>query len=66
MTIVLIVPANYIGDVQDFEKSEEPIENGYYVNPNVQYQEDDILAVLGHSRAEGREDGLKISGSRTL
>ena len=50
---------NYIDDVQDFEKFEEPVEdqNGYYVDPNVQYQEEDeIEAVLGHSRDEGRED----------
>ena len=50
---------NYVDDVQDFEKFEEPVEdqNGYYVDPNVQYQEEDeIEAVLGHSRDEGRED----------
>jgi chromodomain-helicase-DNA-binding protein 1 len=50
---------NYVDDVQDFEKFEEADEdsNGYYVDPNVQYQEEDeIEAVLGHSREEGRED----------
>ncbi|CAA7261700.1 unnamed protein product [Cyclocybe aegerita] len=50
---------NYIDDVQDFEKFEEQTEDsaGYYVDPNVQYQEEDeIEAVLGHSREEGRED----------
>jgi len=50
---------NYVDDVQDFEKFEENVEdqNGYYVDPNVQYhQEDEIEAVLGHSRDEGRED----------
>ena len=49
---------NYVDDVQGFEKSEEHVEdqNGYYVDPNVQYQEDKIEAVLGHGRDEGRED----------
>ncbi|KAF8973120.1 transcription regulator [Flammula alnicola] len=50
---------NYVDDVQDFEKFEEVDEdsNGYYVDPNIQYQEEDeIEAVLGHSREEGRED----------
>ncbi|KAF9568036.1 chromodomain-helicase DNA-binding protein [Agrocybe pediades] len=50
---------NYIDDVQDFEKFEEQEEedvNGYYVDPNVTYQEEDeIESVLGHSRDEGRE-----------
>jgi hypothetical protein len=50
---------NYVDDVQDFEKFEEQDEdsNGYYVDPNIQYQEEDeIETVLGHSREEGRED----------
>lgn len=50
---------NYVDDVHDFEKFEEqePDDNGYYVDPNQQYQEEDeIEAVLGHSREEGRED----------
>ncbi|KAF9529183.1 chromodomain-helicase DNA-binding protein [Crepidotus variabilis] len=49
---------NYVDDVQDFEKYEEVEDtNGYYVDPNIQYQEEDeIEAVLGHSRDEGRED----------
>ena len=50
---------NYVDDVQDFEKFEEPVEdqNGYYVDPNIQYQEEDeIESVLGHGRDEGRED----------
>lgn len=49
---------NYADDVQDFEKFEEQVEdqNGYYVDPNVQYQEDEIETVLGHGRDEGRED----------
>lgn len=50
---------NYVDDVQDFEKFEEqePDDNGYYVDPNQHYQEEDeIEAVLGHSREEGRED----------
>jgi len=53
---------NYIDDVQDFEKyeDEEAGENGYYVDPNVQYQEEDeIEAVLGHSREEGHEAELE-------
>jgi len=52
---------NYVDDVQDFEKFEENVQNGYYVDPNVQYhQEDEIEAVLGHSRE------MTTSGSRTL
>ncbi|PPR05826.1 hypothetical protein CVT26_010106 [Gymnopilus dilepis] len=50
---------NYVDDVQDFEKFDEPEDEqtAYYVDPNVQYQEEDeIEAVLGHSREEGRED----------
>jgi len=50
---------NYVDDVQDFEKFEEQDEdsNSYYVDPNIQYQEEDeIETVLGHSREEGRED----------
>ncbi|TFK44392.1 SNF2 family N-terminal domain-containing protein [Crucibulum laeve] len=49
---------NYVDDVQDFEKfdDEEEGENGYYVDPNIQYaEEDEIEAVLGHSRDEGHE-----------
>ncbi|KAF9469913.1 SNF2 family N-terminal domain-containing protein [Collybia nuda] len=49
---------NYIDDVQDFEKYEDDAgtENGYYIDPNTQYQEEDeIEAVLGHSRDEGHE-----------
>lgn len=50
---------NYVDDVQDFEKfdEEETGEAGYYVDPNVQYQEEDeIEAVLSHSRDEGHEN----------
>lgn len=50
---------NYIDDVQDFEKYEEhgDSENGYIADPNAQYQEEDeIEAVLGHSRDEGHEN----------
>ncbi|KAG5654408.1 hypothetical protein H0H81_003232 [Sphagnurus paluster] len=50
---------NYIDDVQDFEKyeDEEEGENGYYVDPNVEYQEEhEIEAVLGHGRDEGFEN----------
>jgi chromodomain-helicase-DNA-binding protein 1 len=50
---------NYVDDVQDFEKYEEheDTENGYIVDPNAQYQEEDeIEAVLGHSRDEGHEN----------
>ncbi|KAF8740791.1 hypothetical protein AX14_007167 [Amanita brunnescens Koide BX004] len=49
---------NYFDDVQDFEKFEDDEEpsNGYYADPNTQYQEEDeIEAVLGHTRDEGRE-----------
>jgi chromodomain-helicase-DNA-binding protein 1 len=52
---------NYIDDVQDFEKYEEheDTENGYFADPNVQFQEEDeIEAVLGHSRDEGHENDL--------
>ncbi|KAJ6500142.1 SNF2 family N-terminal domain-containing protein [Mycena vitilis] len=46
---------NYIDDVQDFEKFEDP-EPGYYVGPIIQQDPDDeIEAVLAHSRDEGRE-----------
>lgn len=51
---------NYVDDVQDFEKFEDDDEGGenpYFVDPNQQYQEEDeIEAVLNHSRDEGRED----------
>lgn len=50
---------NYFDDVQDFEKFEDDEEpqNGYYADPNTQYQEEDeIEAVLGHTRDEGREN----------
>ncbi|KAG9220710.1 hypothetical protein CCMSSC00406_0003809 [Pleurotus cornucopiae] len=48
---------NYVDDVQDFEKFEdEDGEATYYVDPNVQFkEEDEIEAVLSHSRDEGRE-----------
>jgi len=50
---------NYVDDVQDFEKFEtgNDTENGYYADPNVQYEEEhEIEAVLGHSRDEGHEN----------
>ncbi|KAF5316952.1 hypothetical protein D9611_003871 [Ephemerocybe angulata] len=50
---------NYVDDVQDFEKFEddEAIPGGYAVDPNaVVFEEDEIEAVLGHCRDEGRED----------
>jgi chromodomain-helicase-DNA-binding protein 1 len=53
---------NYIDDVQDFEKYEEheDVEDGYAADPNAQYQEEDeIEAVLGHSRDEGHENDLE-------
>ncbi|KAF8628912.1 hypothetical protein AX15_003691 [Amanita polypyramis BW_CC] len=53
---------NYYDDVQDFEKFEEEEEpqNNYYADPNAQYQEEDeIEAVLGHTRDEGRENDLE-------
>jgi len=53
---------NYVDDVQDFEKFEddEGGENTYFVDPNQQYQEEDeIEAVLNHSRDEGREDDVE-------
>ncbi|KAJ3759144.1 P-loop containing nucleoside triphosphate hydrolase protein [Lentinula raphanica] len=49
---------NYFDDVQDFEKfdDEEEGDTGYYAGPVQQYQEEDeIEAVLSHSRDEGRE-----------
>ncbi|KAJ7703020.1 SNF2 family N-terminal domain-containing protein [Mycena rosella] len=48
---------NYVDDVQDFEKfEEEEPDAGLYAGPAIQYQEEDeIEAVLGHSRDEGRE-----------
>ncbi|PPQ99451.1 hypothetical protein CVT24_005258 [Panaeolus cyanescens] len=50
---------NYVDDIQDFEKFEEPEDDqgGYYVDPNAALQEEDeIEAVLGHGRDEGREN----------
>jgi chromodomain-helicase-DNA-binding protein 1 len=49
---------NYVDDVQDFEKfdEDEVVAANYYVDPNAQtYEEDEIEAVLGHCRDEGRE-----------
>ena len=47
---------NYADDVEDFEQFDEPYP-GYYIDPNAQEKEnDEIEAVLGHSRDEGRED----------
>jgi chromodomain-helicase-DNA-binding protein 1 len=47
---------NYFDDVQDFEKFEDD-EEPQYADPNTQYQEEDeIEAVLGHTRDEGREN----------
>ncbi|KAJ3806309.1 hypothetical protein F5876DRAFT_50294, partial [Lentinula aff. lateritia] len=49
---------NYFDDVQDFEKfdEEEEPDTGYYAGPVQQYQEEDeIEAVLSHSRDEGCE-----------
>ena len=53
---------NYYDDVQDFEKfeDEEEPQNGYYADLSVQYQEEDeIEAVLGHTRDEGRENDME-------
>ncbi|KAF5370613.1 hypothetical protein D9758_001914 [Tetrapyrgos nigripes] len=49
---------NYFDDVQDFEKFDEEVPDGtYYVTPTAQYQEEDeIEAVLNHTRDEGREN----------
>ncbi|KAK7053465.1 ATP-dependent DNA helicase Hrp3 [Paramarasmius palmivorus] len=50
---------NYYDDVQDFEKFEEEVgpDNMYSSAAPVQYQEEDeIEAVLSHSRDEGREN----------
>jgi chromodomain-helicase-DNA-binding protein 1 len=50
---------NYIDDVEGFEKfeEEEAAAQTYYVDPSVQvYEEDEIEAVLGHCRDEGREE----------
>ncbi|KAJ6587088.1 SNF2 family N-terminal domain-containing protein [Mycena vulgaris] len=48
---------NYIDDVQDFEKfEEEDPDAGDYAGPAIQYlEEDEIEAVLDHTRDEGRE-----------
>ena len=48
---------NYIDDVQDFGQFEdEDTDSGYYADPNIQYkEEDEIEAVLSHTRDEGRE-----------
>ncbi|KAI0051885.1 transcription regulator [Auriscalpium vulgare] len=47
---------NYADDVEDFEQYDEP-HPGYYFDPNLQEKEnDEIEAVLGHSRDEGHEE----------
>ncbi|KAJ7747341.1 SNF2 family N-terminal domain-containing protein [Mycena metata] len=47
---------NYIDDVQDFAQFEELEPDPNYAGPAIQYQEEDeIEAVLAHSRDEGRE-----------
>ncbi|KAJ3508067.1 hypothetical protein NMY22_g16731 [Coprinellus aureogranulatus] len=49
---------NYIDDVEGFEKfdEEEAAAQSYYVDPAAQpFEEDEIEAVLGHCRDEGRE-----------
>lgn len=47
---------NYIDDIQDFGQFEdEEAEATYYVDPNVK-EEDEIEAVLTHTRDEGREE----------
>ncbi|KAJ7287825.1 SNF2 family N-terminal domain-containing protein [Mycena rebaudengoi] len=47
---------NYVDDVQDFEKFDEDDSSAAYNGPAVQYlEEDEIEAVLTHSRDEGRE-----------
>lgn len=47
---------NYIDDVQDFEKYEdEEVDAAYYVDTSIK-EEDEIEAVLSHTRDEGRED----------
>lgn len=49
---------NYIDDVEGFEKfeEEEAAAQSLYVDPSAQvYEEDEIEAVLGHCRDEGRE-----------
>ncbi|KAI0318392.1 SNF2 family N-terminal domain-containing protein [Amylostereum chailletii] len=46
---------NYTDDVEDFEQFDE--HPGYYIDTSLQEKEtDEIEAVLGHSRDEGRED----------
>ncbi|TFK54148.1 transcription regulator [Heliocybe sulcata] len=48
---------NYIDDVQDYAQYDEEEPDTYNGEPSGQYQEEDeIEAVLGHSREEGRED----------
>lgn len=57
--------SNYVDDIQDFERLEEVDEdsNGYYGDPNIQYQgEDGTEAVLARSREEGRESDEKDLG----
>ncbi|KAG6898168.1 hypothetical protein C0992_004155 [Termitomyces sp. T32_za158] len=53
---------NYIDDVQDFEKYEEEDDaaNGYYADQASAFkEEDEIEAVLGHSRDDAHEDDLE-------
>jgi chromodomain-helicase-DNA-binding protein 1 len=49
---------NYTDDVQALAQlSEEDVDQGYYVDPNAPFkEEDEIESVLSHCRDEGRED----------
>lgn len=48
---------NYYDDVEDFEQFDAEDVSAVYPAPNAQYEEEDeIEAVLSHSRDEGREN----------
>ena len=49
---------NYIDDVQDFGQfDDDETDSAYYVDPQTHYkEEDEIEAVLNHTREEGREN----------
>ncbi|KII92764.1 hypothetical protein PLICRDRAFT_51119 [Plicaturopsis crispa FD-325 SS-3] len=53
---------NYVDDVKDFEQFDEDADPGYYIDPNAQLkEEDEIEAVLGHTRDEMKLDDAEDS-----
>jgi chromodomain-helicase-DNA-binding protein 1 len=54
---------NYVDDVQDFGQfDDDEVDPGYYADPNMQdKEEDEIEAVLSHTRDENRLDDIEDS-----